>query len=135
MADDKDFKNTGFNYRHIEGARRLRHEMTPEERRLWYDYLKSAPFHVYKQRPVDGYIVDFYIPSAKLIIELDGSQHFTEDGILYDTIRTDILALYHLSVLRFKNSDIRDRFHQVCKSIAECVAQQQSTLSSTARSL
>lgn len=102
-------------------AKKLRRSMTPEEKHLWYDYLKKAPFHVYKQRPVHGYIVDFYIPSVNLVIELDGSQHYSTDGRKYDRIRTEVLEANHLSVIRFTNTDIHERFESVCLMIEHWV--------------
>ena len=68
-------------------AQQLRREMTKEERRLWYDFLKNLPITVKRQKIIDGYIVDFYIPSAKLVIELDGSQHYSDGGVEYDQER------------------------------------------------
>ena len=62
-------------------ARKLRNNSTPEENKLWYQYL--AKFHVrfVRQKPIDNYILDFYCPEKKIGIELDGSQHYTEKGI------------------------------------------------------
>ena len=57
-------------------AKQLRRDMTKEERRLWYDFLRTYPAHVYRQRVIGHYIVDFYCAEAKLVIELDGSQHY-----------------------------------------------------------
>ncbi len=65
----------------LPNARRLRHEMTRHERHLWYDFLKDYPAHIYKQRIIGNYIADFYCPSANLVIELDGNQHYTAEGM------------------------------------------------------
>ena len=70
-------------------ARTLRKNMTKEERHLWYDFLKMYPVRFLRQKVIDNYIVDFYCHSARLIIELDGSQHYEEKGLLKDKIRTE----------------------------------------------
>ena len=72
-------------------ARTLRNQMTKEERHLWYDFLKPYPVRFLRQYIVDRYIVDFYCPSAKLVIEVDGSQHYESEGLVYDKIRTETL--------------------------------------------
>ena len=72
-------------------AQQLRHDMTKEERHLWYDFLKSLPVTVKRQMVIGPYIVDFYIASAKLVIELDGSQHYREEGIVTDKERDQFL--------------------------------------------
>ncbi len=95
----------------------LRRNMTPEESHLWYDFLKTLPVTVKRQRIIEGYIADFYIPAAKLVIELDGSQHFTEEGMEYDHIRDDVMESLGLKVLRFANSDVNQRFQSVCEKI------------------
>ena len=101
----------------VENAKKLRKEMTPHERKLWYLFLRSYPVKVYKQRIIDSYIVDFYCASAKLVIELDGSQHYDEQSILYDKRRTECLEGYGLRVLRFTNSEIDRSFREVCDMI------------------
>lgn len=95
--------------------------MTRHEKKLWYDFLRNRPEKWYKQRVISQYIVDFYCSGARLIIELDGSQHYTTDGMEYDEIRTEVLEQYALSVLRFSNSDIEYRFQEVCKIIESTV--------------
>ena len=67
---------------------------------MWYDFLRNYSIKIYRQRPIDQYIVDFYCSKAHLVIELDGSQHYTQEGIEYDTIRTEILEKYQLKVIR-----------------------------------
>ena len=101
----------------LENARKLRREMTEQERRLWYTFLRTYPVKMYKQRIIGGYIVDFYCASAKLVIELDGSQHYDEKGIDYDRKRTEFLNSLGLEVLRFSNADVNVRFRQVCEMI------------------
>ncbi len=101
----------------LKNARRLRREMTEQERRLWYTFLRSYPVKFYKQRIIGGYIVDFYCASAKLVIELDGSQHFEPEGMDCDRKRSEFLSSLGLEVLRFSNADINERFERVCEAI------------------
>lgn len=108
---------TGYDHDLINAAKMLRREMTKQERHLWYDFLRSYPVKIYKQRPICGYITDFYCSKAKLIIELDGSQHFTEEGLEYDEIRTDILNDLGLKVLRYTNLQVDREFEAVCTEI------------------
>ncbi len=116
-----DFTFTGYNSHMKERARKLRKNMTRQEKHLWYDFLKSYEPKFYRQRVIDNYIVDFYCSSAKLVIELDGSQHYTKDGLEYDGIRTDILERYDLEVVRFSNTDIDRNFDAVREAIDEKV--------------
>ena len=102
---------------HLEIARTLRKNMTPQERHLWYDFLKKISVPVKRQAMIDKYIVDFYIPSAKLVIELDGSQHFEEPGLEKDKERDRTLRIMGLQVVRYMNPDIDDNFSGVCKDI------------------
>ena len=101
----------------LENARRLRREMTPHERKLWYLCLRKYPVKIYKQRIIGRYIVDFYCASAKLVIEVDGSQHFESRGIAYDAERSTFLSALGLEVLRFSNRDIDKDFRGVCEQI------------------
>ena len=98
-------------------ARRLRREMTPQEKTLWYQFLRSYPVKIYKQRIIESFIVDFYCADARLVIELDGSQHYTEQGKAYDEERSQILNLYDLEVLRFTNLELDQQFDAVCEVI------------------
>jgi len=98
-------------------AQQLRKNMTRHERRLWYDFLKELPFTVNRQKTIGPYIVDFYIASAKLIIELDGSQHYEKNAARRDRIRDDYLRNQGLQVLRYSNLDIDTRFCEVCDEI------------------
>ena len=102
-------------------ARELRREMTPHERKLWYLFLRDYPVKIYKQRIIKSFIVDFYCHAAKLVIEVDGSQHFTEDGEAYDDERTQILSSYGLRVLRFSNYEIDTQFTDVCDQIDQVI--------------
>ena len=118
---DENHSFTGYRTQSLEKARRLRKEMTEQEKRLWYGYLRNYPVKFYKQRPIDYYIVDFYCSAARLVIELDGGQHYTEEGAEYDRLRTEILEKYQLTVMRFSNLDIDRHFAEVCAAIDDTV--------------
>ena len=98
-------------------AKILRRNMTRQEKHLWYDFLKDYPIKIYKQRVIDNFIVDFYCHKAAIVIEVDGFQHRTYEGMLYDEKRTEFLEKYNLQVVRFSNEDIDNRFDMVCKNI------------------
>ena len=83
-----------------ERSQQLRREMTKEEKHLWYDFLKKLPVNVNRQKIIGNFIVDFYCASARLVIELDGSQHYTDDGIEYDRQRDQFLSGKGLTVKR-----------------------------------
>lgn len=102
-------------------AKILRRNMTRQEKHLWYDFLQKYPIKIYKQRIIDDFIVDFYCHKARLIIELDGSQHYTTQGKEYDAARTEILEKYGLYVLRFCNKDIDEKFEGVCYTIDKAI--------------
>ena len=91
--------------------------MTRQERHLWYDFLQHYPVKIYKQRIIDSFIADFYCHSARLVIELDGSQHYTDKGTACDKARTEILERYGIYVLRFSNKAVDDNFESVCYTI------------------
>ena len=91
--------------------------MTKEERHLWYDFLKPLSLTVKRQHIIGPYIADFYIPSARLIIELDGSQHYEDTGMHADRERDAFLASQGIAVLRYSNLDINQRFRNVCEDI------------------
>ena len=101
----------------LEYARQLRREMTPHERKLWYLFLRKYPVKIYKQRIIGKYIVDFYCASAKLVIEVDGSQHFEPQGMAYDEERSAFLSALGLEILRFSNREIDREFRGVCEQI------------------
>ena len=103
-------------------AQTLRKYMTPEERILWYDFLKKLPVSVRRQKPLGGYIVDFYCASAKLVIELDGSQHEEPQQKAADEERDAYLRSRGLTVLRYSNWLIKTNFEGVCQDIWEHIA-------------
>ena len=114
----------------LENARRLRREMTPHERKLWYLFLRKYPVKIYKQRIIGKFIVDFYCASAKLVIEVDGSQHYESHGMAHDAERSAYLSSLGLDVLRFSNRDIDRDFRGVCEQIDLTIQnRQQSPLS------
>ena len=102
-------------------ARILRRNMTRQEKHLWYDFLRYYPVKMYKQRIIDNFIADFYCHSARLVIELDGSQHYTTQGKEQDEARTEILEKYGIHVLRFSNKDVDDNFEGVCRMINKVI--------------
>ena len=99
----------------------LRKQMTKEERHLWYDFLKTYPVQFKRQYAIGVYIVDFYCFHAKLIIELDGSQHCEPQAMEYDRIRTTHLQNDGFLVMRFSNLDVMTQFRAVCESIDTAV--------------
>ena len=101
-------------------AQRLRREMTKEERHLWYDFLKHLDVTVKRQHVFGSYIVDFYIASARLVIELDGSQHYEDPAS--DQIRDAYLSSLGILVRRYSNSDINRQFSAVCEEILELIS-------------
>ena len=105
----------------LEIARMLRRNMTEQEKHLWYDFLQSYSIKIYKQRIIDDFIADFYCHKARLVIELDGSQHYTPEGKSYDAARTDVLERYGLKVIRFMNRDVDDNFDGVCYVIDKTI--------------
>ena len=104
-------------------AQKLRREMTKQERRLWYDYLKTHPLTFRRQKQFGPYIVDFYCAKAKLVIEIDGSQHYEERGWAEDRERDGYLSRYGLKVLHVSNIDIDRNFWNVCEWIELEIAQ------------
>ena len=102
-------------------SRKLRKDMTKEERRLWYDFLRVYPVRFRRQQIIGNYIVDFYCHSAALVIELDGSQHCEPEALEQDKIRMDYLCSQGLYVFRISNLDVTRNFEGVCTAIDELV--------------
>lgn len=109
--------NEHYNPKLTPNARKLRNSMTKEERHLWYDCLKQLPVTVHRQKAIGPYIVDFYIASAKLVIELDGSQHYEKEHQERDLQRDAYLSRVGYKVLRYSNADVNCRFRGVCEDI------------------
>lgn len=101
----------------ISVARKLRKEMTPQERKLWHLFLKTRPEHFRRQQIIGGYIADFYCERYRIVIELDGSQHYENAGQNYDKKRDEYMQSQGLTVLRYSNADINLRFRSVCEEI------------------
>ena len=99
-------------------AQELRRNMTLEERILWYRVLKPLPFPVRRQKVLSPFIVDFYIPSKKIVIEVDGSQHYEGAGIEKDSARDLELRKMGFTVLRYPNNEIRNNLQGVYEDIA-----------------
>ena len=95
-------------------AQELRKNMTPQEKRLWYDFLKKLPITVRRQYNIENYIVDFYIPERKLVIEIDGEQHYKQEHKAEDIKRDENLREKGITVLRYDNRDIDRNFDGVC---------------------
>ena len=104
-----------YNKANIPLAKTLRKNMTPWERKLWYDYLRNYPVRFQRQKAIGNYIADFYCAKSKLVIELDGSGHFLPNQVLKDRIRTERLEEMDLTVIRIDNQDIDKNFYNVCE--------------------
>lgn len=109
-------------------AKQLRKEMTKEERHLWYDFLRSYPARFSRQKVLGKYIADFYCAEAKLVIELDGSQHYEAVNAPKDDERTAFLKGYGLTVIRIPNNEVNRNFRGVCEYIDAAVKQSLSLL-------
>jgi len=102
-------------------ARNLRKEMTPQERKLWYEFLRRYQVKFRRQAPAGEYILDFYCAKAGLAVELDGSQHFEPAGEQADELRTEKLAELGIKVIRYNNLQIMRYFTTVCEEIDRVV--------------
>ena len=102
-------------------SRKLRKEMTEEEKKLWYKYLRSYPKQFRRQLPIQQFIVDFYCSEAKLAIEIDGSQHYEEEKVMSDVKRDEILSNLGIKVIRYNNRQINIEFRSVCEDIDRIV--------------
>lgn len=105
-----------YNEKLIEKARAMRKNPTPAERKLW-EILRTFPLKMWRQKPIDNYIVDFYCPKLKLVIEVDGQGHFTPEAMAYDAERTQVLQGYGLRVVRFTNEQVLRDFEAVFEEI------------------
>ena len=106
-----------YNKTLVQNARNLRKNMTPEEKHLWYDFLKRLPFNVRSQHNIENYIVDFYIAEKKIVIEIDGIQHTSQETRNTDKERDAILSNWGITVLRYSNKDINRNFLAVVDDI------------------
>ena len=101
----------------FQNARKLRKEMTEQERKLWYRFLRDYPVRFYRQRAIDNYIADFYCTEAKLIVEIDGSQHYSDEGEKCDLIRTKYFEALAIKVIRFTNNEVLNNLDSVLEKI------------------
>ena len=109
-----------YNEKNIPFAKNLRKNATPQENHLWYDFLSKYEVRFQRQKAIDNFIADFYCHKAKLIIEIDGAQHYTPEGKQKDEFRTEILEGYDWKVIRFTNYQIDNNFEGVCRYI-DCI--------------
>ena len=117
-----------YNKRFVKNARELRKNMTPEEKHIWYDFLKKLPVTVNRQKNIGNYIVDFYIPSARIVIEIDGIQHREENHLESDRVRDFELAKIGNKVFRYSNFDINKNFPIVCFELLQALGINESEL-------
>ena len=110
-----------YNKSNIPLAKELRKNMTPWERKLWYDFLRSYPLRFQRQKAIGNYIADFYCAKAKLVLELDGGGHYTAAQAEKDELRTKTLESMNLKVVRICNLDIDRNFSGVCEYIDSTV--------------
>ncbi len=110
-----------YNKRLVPLAKTLRKNMTPEEKHLWYDFLRDHPARFTRQKVFGRYIADFYSAKAKLVIEVDGIQHYSDNAQLHDKERTDFIEKYGVRVFRIDNSEIGSDFNLVCEWIDNAV--------------
>ena len=111
-----------------ENAKFLRNNMTKEEKHLWYDYLRKCPVRFSRQKVLGKYIADFYSAKAKLVIELDGAQHFEKENRIYDEKRTEFLEQYDLKIIRIPNGEINTNFEGICRYLDKQIEQSLSQL-------
>jgi very-short-patch-repair endonuclease len=111
-----------YNSQLVARAKHFRKNPTPAEKKLWQEYLRTFKFRVLRQRPIAYFIVDFYCAALKLVIEIDGEPHFTEEGQTYDAARTKILEGYGLQVIRFTNDEVVNHFEAVCSQIEDMIS-------------
>ena len=125
MSDNKNINISSLPRKHnkslVPFAKNLRKNMTKEERHLWYDFLRKYPVKFTRQMVLGEYIADFYSAQAQIVIELDGSQHYTSDAKEYDLIRTEFLEQYGIQVVRINNMEIVKNFDGVCRYIDKIV--------------
>jgi len=118
-------KTIYYNGEYKSMAQKLRREMTRHERRLWYDFLKPHPSTFRRQKQFGHYIVDFYCAAAKLVVELDGSQHYESEERQRDAERDQYMSDLGLAVLRFSNADVDQHFDSVCAAIDRAVQERE----------
>jgi very-short-patch-repair endonuclease len=113
--------NTWYRRKLKTRARHLRRDPTPAERKLWYEFLSSHQQKFTRQKPLGEYIADFYCARKRLVIELDGDTHFTDQGVDHDKTRTQALAREDIRIVRFTNAEVMADFDAVCWCIEEAL--------------
>ena len=108
-----------YNKKLVRNAQVLRKNMTPEEKHLWYDFLKKLPMNVRRQHNVENYILDFYIAKKRIAIEIDGLQHTSEEHRTVDCKRDEVLAKWGIKTLRYSNENVKCNFTAVAKDILD----------------
>ena len=102
-------------------ARNLRNNSIPQERKLWYQFLSKFSLRIHRQKTIGPYIVDFYCHKAKLVIEIDGSQHIEQKNQESDQKRTKYFESIGLEMIRFTNRDVNNNFDGVCNKIVQTI--------------
>ena len=110
-----------YNKKNITLAKNLRNNATKQENHLWYDFLSKYNVRFQRQKAIDNFIADFYCHKAKLLIEIDGEQHYYKRSIQKDELRTEKLEGYDIKVIRITNEQINENFEGVCEYIDEVV--------------
>lgn len=110
-----------YEKKNLSYARTLRKTLTPQEKRLWFDFLRIYPIRFQRQKMIDQFIADFYCYKANVVIEIDGAQHYSPEGKEKDFFRTEILEKYNLLVIRFTNGQVDTNFRGVCEFIDKIV--------------
>lgn len=113
----------------IPRARELRKKATKQEQHLWFGFLRNYPIRFQRQKTIDYFIADFYCHAARLVVELDGSQHYNAQGLIYDKERAAILEQCGVRVLRFSNLEVEHNFQGICSVIDLTVKEQLAHLS------
>ena len=113
----KHRRSIPYNPNNASRAKEMRKSMTSAEKKLWFLFLKDFKYRIYRQRPILNYITDFYCSKLKLVFEIDGDSHFTEDGIEYDNYRTKAFESLGIKVIRFTNIEVSSNFNGVCEKI------------------
>ncbi len=116
------------NKRLVPYAKTLRKNMTKEERHLWYDYLNQLSIRFYRQKIIGKYIVDFYSSEVKMVIEVDGSQHYEDAGLRCDEERDAYLMSYGLEIIRIPNNEINKNFNGVCEYLEQRIRQRKAAM-------
>ena len=105
----------------VRRAKELRRDLSPVERKLWYEFLSGLPHRFTRQKPLGRYVADFYCSEKRLVIEVDGDSHFTDRSVERDAGRTAALAFLGIRVIRFTNVEVMESFEGVCMEIEKAL--------------